>query len=222
MTRIVEAYVGEYASGKSENAVNRAIEVKRNFRDSVTLVDLDTVEPFYTLRSLKRKFKEEFDIDVVTWETSETIGLGEAGSVIKPEMRWVLRREGNLILDIGYGVHGAKILNLLEEVDKCPEFKIYAVINSCRPITGTVGDIVEYVHSLGKVDGLINNTNLGDDTTVEVINSGLDIVGQASKQLNIPIIYTTVDERLIGYFSDKDKYGNPVKKITRFMPNSMW
>ena len=222
MGRIVEAYVGEYASGKSENAVNRAIEIKKNAQDQVTLVDLDTVEPFYTLRPLKRKFKDEFDIDVVTWETSETIGLGEAGSVIKPEMRWVLRREGNLILDIGYGVHGAKILNLLEEVDKCPEFRIYAVINSCRPITGTVQDIVEYVRSLGKVDGIVNNTNLGDDTTVEVINDGLDMVGQAAKELNIHIVYTAVDEKLINYFGDKDKNSNPIKKITRFMPNSMW
>lgn len=222
MSRIVEAYVGEYASGKSENAVNRAIEIKRNFQGKVTLVDLDTVEPFYTLRPLKNKIKEKYDIDVITWETSETIGLGEAGSVIKPEMRWVLRREGNLVLDIGYGVHGAKILNLLEEVDECPEFKIFAVINSCRPITGTVEDIVEYVQSLGRIDGLVNNTNLGDETTVEVINKGLELVGQAAQKLNLPIIYTAVDEKLIKFFGEKDNNLNPIKKITRFMPSSMW
>ena len=29
MDRIVEAYIGEYASGKSENAVNRAVALKK-------------------------------------------------------------------------------------------------------------------------------------------------------------------------------------------------
>ncbi|SHK28046.1 hypothetical protein SAMN02745227_01962 [Anaerobranca californiensis DSM 14826] len=221
MFRFVEAYVGEYASGKSENAINRAIEIKRITNEKVTLVDLDTVEPFYTLRSLKKKLKEQYDIDVVTWETSETMGLGEAGSIIKPEMRWVLRREGNIVLDIGYGVHGAKILNLIEGANESEELKIFAVINTCRPITGTVQDIVEYVQSLGRIDGIVNNTNLGDDTTKEVIIEGEKIIEETSKILGIPIIYNAVNGEIINTLGSDDlKY--PVKEIKRFMPDSMW
>ncbi len=220
--RFVEAYVGEYASGKSENAVNRAIELKKKNDDKVTLVDLDTVEPFYTLRPLKNKFKEKYDIEVVTWETSETVGLGEAGSVIKPEMRWVLRREGNLVLDIGYGVHGAKILNLIEGAHQSEELKIYVVINACRPVTGSKEDIVEYIKSLGRIDGIVNNTNLGDDTTVEVVNEGTLLVNEAAKVLGLKIIYTAVREDLIEAFQGYDVCGNPIKAIQRFMPDSMW
>ena len=55
--RIIEAYIGEYASGKSEMAINRALELKNQGRQ-VTLVDLDTVEPFYTLRILKKDLEE--------------------------------------------------------------------------------------------------------------------------------------------------------------------
>ncbi|MEN6347924.1 MAG: hypothetical protein ABFD08_00795, partial [Syntrophomonas sp.] len=50
--RVVEAFIGEYASGKSEIAINRALELKEA-GSKVTLADLDTVEPFYTLRPLK-------------------------------------------------------------------------------------------------------------------------------------------------------------------------
>lgn len=221
MTRIVEAFVGEYASGKSENAVNRAIEIKNNSEGKVTLVDLDTVEPFYTLRPLKIKFKEQYDIDVVTWETSETIGLGEAGCLIKPEMRWVLMREGNLVLDIGYGVHGAKILNLIEGANESHELKIYAVVNACRGITGTVEDIVEYVQSLGRIDGIVNNTNLGDDTTIEVIKEGESKVLEAGEQLGIPVIYTAVDTKLFNSISKED-FKTDLKEISRFMPDAMW
>ena len=56
--RVVEAYVGEYASGKSELAINRALELKNQGR-MVTLVDLDTVEPFYTLRPVKKMLEEK-------------------------------------------------------------------------------------------------------------------------------------------------------------------
>ena len=54
--RIVEAYVGEYASGKSENAVNRALALHRQGRQ-VTLVDLDMVEPCFCLRPLKKSLR---------------------------------------------------------------------------------------------------------------------------------------------------------------------
>ena len=70
---IIEAYVGEYASGKSENAVNRAVALHRQGRQ-VTLVDLDTVEPCYTLRPIKKEL-EELGLTVVAWETRDTVGF---------------------------------------------------------------------------------------------------------------------------------------------------
>ncbi len=42
---IGEAYVGEYASGKSEVAINRARQLAQR-QEKVTLVDLDLMEPF--------------------------------------------------------------------------------------------------------------------------------------------------------------------------------
>lgn len=108
MDRIVEAYIGEYASGKSENAVNRAVALKKAGHD-VTLVDLDLVEPVYTLRPLKAMLTD-MGINVIAWTTEETLGLGEAGSVLHPAMRWALRNKGDVILDIGYGARGSSIL----------------------------------------------------------------------------------------------------------------
>src|SRR5690554_1354287 len=111
--RIVEGYVGEYASGKSEVAVNRAIELLNSGHPRVTLVDLDIVEPCYTLRPIKDKLSK-LGLSVLAWDTRDTIGLGETGNILRAENKWALRREGDIILDIGYGVEGAKTLNLLE------------------------------------------------------------------------------------------------------------
>lgn len=218
--RIVEAFVGEYASGKSENAINRSLELLKEQRQ-VTIVDLDTVEPFYTLRPLKKEL-EQMGLRVIAWAPEETMGLGEAGSLINQEMIWALRSPGDIILDVGYGVHGAKIFNLIEGAYADPDLRIFVVVNIARPITGSKEDIVEYVSSLGQVHGIINNTHLGDETTPDLIEKGALVVTEAANELGVPVIYSAVVEDLADEFGDRDEMGNPVKIIKRFMPAAFW
>jgi len=220
LQRIVEAYIGEYNSGKSEVAINRALDLL-NEGHKVTLVDLDIVEPFYTLRPLKKEL-ENRGLTILAWETKETMGLGEAGNIIKPEMKWALRREGDVILDIGYGVEGAKTLNLVEEKEKNPELRIYAVLNIGRPMTSEEEDIIEYVKSLGPVHGLINNSHLGNETYVEFIQEGAGIISSAAEKLGLPIIATTIDYRLAEKMGPHDCLGNSVRLLYRYMDRSFW
>lgn len=217
---IIEGYIGEFASGKSENAVNRALALARQGRQ-VTLADLDVVLPFYTLRPIKKKL-EEMGISVLAWETEETFGLGEAGSVLHPKMRWVLKQPGDVILDIGYGVEGAKIFNLLEGYGEDSPLKIIAVINVSRPMTASVEDIIEYVQSLGKVHGLLNNTHLGEDTTVEIIQEGAKVVTEAAEKMGLPVIATSAEEKFRPELGEQDIMGNPVRYLQRFMHHTFW
>lgn len=217
---IIEAYVGEYASGKSENAVNRAVELCRRGLP-VTLVDLDTVEPCYTLRPIKHELTA-LGIDVVAWETRDTLGLGEAGSVIQPAMRWVLKRKGNIIMDVGYGVHGAEIFNLIEGADENPLLKIIAVINMSRPFTMDVESIIEYVETLGRVDALLNNTHLAEETTAKIVELGAKGVTAAAKRMGLPVIATAAVSYLAAEMGQTDCVGNPVWKLERFMPRTFW
>lgn len=218
--RILEAYVGEYASGKSENAVNRAVALHKQGLE-VTLVDLDTVEPCYTLRPLKKEL-EALGIKVIAWETSETVGLGEAGCTIKGEMRWVLRRTGNIIMDVGYGVHGAAIFNLIEGAWENPWLKIYAVLNVSRPMTSKVEWIVDYIRSLGRVDGIINNTHMAEETTIDIVNYGTDVISEAARILDIPFVATSAVEEVAIQLGERDCRGNPVRPLYRYMPKAMW
>ncbi len=220
MEPIIEAYVGEYASGKSENAVNRAIDLcRRGF--PVTLVDLDTVEPVYTIRPIKREL-EAMGLTVVAWETRDTVGLGEAGSVIKGSMRWVLRRPGNIIMDVGYGVHGARIFNLIEGAFESPYLKIIAVINMSRPFTSTVENILEYVATLGRVDALLNNTHMAEETTVEIVQKGAVGIAEAAKILGLPVVATSAVREIAEKIGPVDAVGNPVWPLERIMPRTFW
>lgn len=218
--RIVEAYIGEYASGKSENAINRSLELL-NEGHNVTLVDLDTVEPFYTLRPLKKKL-QGMGLNVIAWSPEATMGLGEAGSLINQEMIWALHNEGDIILDVGYGVHGAKIFNLIEGAGDDPDLKVFAVVNIARPMTASVDDIVEYVQGLGAIHGLINSTHLCNETTFDIVQEGAQMVTEAARILKVPVIYTAVAKEFADLFGEHDEVGNPIKIISRFMPDAFW
>lgn len=218
--RIVEAYTGEYASGKSEVAVNRALDLAKEGR-RVTLVDLDIVEPCYTLRPLKKELSAR-GLTVLAWETGETAGLGEAGSVLRPENRWALKRPGDVILDVGYGVEGVKTLNLLEGVREEPALQVLLVVNITRPLTATVEDIVAAVREMGRVDGLVNNTHLGDETTVEVVQEGARVVTGAARRAGLPVVATTAVRELAFQIGERDCCGNPVRPIIRYMKGAFW
>ncbi len=222
--RTVEAYVGEYASGKSENAVNRALTLANQGRE-VTLVDLDLVEPFYTLRPLKNVLERK-GINVVAWETKDTFGLGEAGYVLKPEMRWVLRRKGDIIFDVGYGVHGFRVFNLVEGAFDDKELKVFAVVNISRPLTSSVDDIITYLSNFGRVDGLINNSHLGEETDIELLEKGVRIMREVSRLTKIPVIASSIEKgfasNIVSMVGNDFFMGIPVRYIERYMPQALW
>ena len=223
MKRIVEAYVGEYASGKSECAINRALNLLEfdEAAKPINIIDFDTVEPVYTLRPIRRELIG-LGLEVVAWETSETMGLGEAGSLINAEMVWALKRPGSIILDIGYGVHGAKSLNLVEGAWRDPDLQILAVLNLGRPMTGSYQDMLEYVQQLGPIHGLINNSHLGDDTDLAFIQEGAETVAKVGEALQIPVVATVADERFRSELGSVDKLGHPIRYLKRFMPRAFW
>ncbi len=218
--RLVEAYVGEYASGKSEVAVNRALDLAAIGRE-ITLVDLDIVEPCYTLRPIKNELRQK-GVTVLAWETKDTIGLGEAGNVLRAENRWALRRTGDIVLDIGYGVEGAKTLNLLEGASSEPDLRIYVVINIARPMTGSIAEIVDYTRELGKVHGIINNSHLGHETDLDIVQQGVQMVDEAARQLQLPVVATTAVMEIASLIGPVDMAGHPVRKLARYMPRTFW
>ncbi len=218
-SRNIEAYVGEYASGKSEMAVNRALELKNQGR-LVTLVDLDTVEPFYTLRILKKDL-EQMGLNIISFAREQSFGLGETGAMLNPRARWALMNEGDIILDIGYGVQGAKTLNLVEGAYESPDLKILAVINATRPMTDSVEKIKEYLNDLGRVDAIVLNTHLGNETTPDIIKKGNNIIQEAAREALIPIAYMAIDENLRDVMSADEK-NIPAKYIKRYMPGAIW
>jgi len=224
-TRIVEVYAGAYASGKSETAINRARQFAINNK-KITLVDLDTVEPAYTLRPLEKELTKE-GINVIT--QPDYFGLGEAGSYITPAQQNALSVEGDAVIDVGYGASGLDILDILAGIENEKDLRIYIVINTSKFETFSVENIVEYVtfsEGLEKrpwkhFSGIISNTHLGDETTKEDVIRGYEMVKKASEILKIPVRAIGVDEKLTKDF-DSTYDGVEVWLYKRSMPKALW
>ena len=225
-SRRIEIFTGAYTSGKSEISINRAFMLK-NEPLPVTLVDLDTVEPAYTLRPLKKEL-ESLGVKVVTRE--EYTGLGETGNIITGEQKNCLLNKGNIVIDVGYGVGGLDILDVITDIEEEKDLEIYIVINTSKYETSTVENIVEYVRwSLGsggqswkKFSGIISNTHFGDETTKEDVIRGYEITKKAAEELDLPIRALTVKDSLYPVFEDLIQQGITVWPLKRFMPKALW
>lgn len=225
MTRTVEVYAGAYASGKSETAINRARQFAKLYKN-ITLVDLDTVEPAYTLRPIAGELEKE-GINVIT--QLEYFGLGEAGSYITPAQQNCLNVKGDMVIDVGYGASGLDMLDILAGIDEEKDLRIYLVVNTAKYETCNVENLTEYVtFSEGlekrpwkKFDGLISNTHFGDESTKEDVIRGYEIVKEVSKNTGIPIRAIGVDKKLSTDFG-LTYDGIDVWVYDRIMPTAMW
>ena len=221
--RSVEVYTGAYAGGKSETAINRARQFAK-LNKQITLVDLDTVEPAYTLRPIADDLRKT-GINVIT--RSDNFGLGEAASYVTPAQVNCLSAEGDIIIDVGYGAGGLDILNILTGIREEKNLKIYLVVNTAKFETSTVENIIEYVDFARGTScqynftGAISNTHLGDETTKEDIIKGYNKLKEACSRINLPVRAIGVDEKLAKEF-DLTYDNTEIWLYKRLMPRAFW
>ena len=216
MQRIAEAYIGEYAAGKSELAVNRAVELAKAGR-RVTLVDLDLVEPAYTLRALEPVLAP-LGVALLAQTTAATAGLGEAGMTLLPAARFALTRPGDVIFDLGYGVQGQALLHLLE--GDTDELRRLLVVNPARPMTATAEQIIATLP--GRIDGLIANGHRGADTGWDDILRGLAVAREVAARCDLPIDACALEQQRSTEPLPPELNGVPLRFLKRYMPNSFW
>ncbi len=200
---------GHYGSGKTNIAVNLALFMKQSF-PAVKIADLDIVNPYYrTIDS--RKELESQGIRVIR---SDYAG-GNLDFPALPQEMYALTDDRSVpaVLDIGGDDRGALVLGrlapaILEEND----YEMLAVINRFRPLTPDAASTVEVLKEIemaGKIPftGLVNNSNLGRETTEETVLSSLEYAEEVADRTGLPVVLSTVRADLFGPL--KEKIPNP-------------
>lgn len=182
---------GHYGSGKSEVATNLAIQTGVD-----VIVDLDIVNPYFRSRELQDVF-DKHNIKLVS-STLES-ALGSDLPYISPNVfNPFINKDTKAIFDLGGDGVGARMLRQFSDYIN-EEIDLLLCINIYREETNTANGIIRMIRSIEssggiKVTGLINNTNLLRDTTIEDLKKGEEIIKEVSKTLNLDIVYTCIGE----------------------------
>ena len=198
---------GHYGSGKTNIAVNMAFELKKQF-DNVAVADIDIVNPYFRTKDSQQEL-EENGIKLIC---SEYANSNVDIPALPQEMYSVVdNRDMMSVVDIGGDDRGAYALGrysaaIVEENN----YEMLFVINKYRPLTPDAQSTVEIMKEIeqaGKIPftGIVNNSNLGNETTADDVLSSVEYANEISKLAGIPIVMTTVKEDLKAELDGKIK-----------------
>lgn len=195
----VTVFMGNYGSGKTFVAVNYARALARA-KKTVSIYDLDIVNPYFrTVDALDLLKKDGVELVVSPFaETNVDIPAMNAKSY---KMLDDLSRFA--VVDLGGDDRGALALGRFRDgLKKEDNYDALFVVNNCRPETRSIEGaltIKSEIEATGKLPftGIVNNANLGNETTVDTILNGLDFVNELSRVTNLPVKFTAVRSDLI-------------------------
>ncbi len=206
---------GNYGSGKTETAVNLAAACRETGK-SVAIADLDLVNPYFRTREARIPL-EAMGIRVVLPDRQY---LFADLPILAPAVADILRQPADVtILDAGGDDAGVTVLASLEAVLKNRPVRMLQVINAFRPFTGDVTGclkIRQEIETTGKIKitGLVSNANLLDDTSVEHIYQGYDLIRQVSADTGLPVEFITATPEIRSQL-DLNRITCPVLTIDR-------
>lgn len=192
----IEIYTGHFGSGKTEVVLNRALAYAGQ-GETVHLVDLDIVKPYFRSREV-RHFLKESGINLITpGGELENADL----PVISPKVLGTLTSaHGKILFDVGGDPMGATALGAFAHLIGRQGYEMFFVINPYRPFTKDIPMVTKMLRDIEiasrlKVCGIISNPNLGRGTLLEDLRLGLPVVKEMAEVLGLPISLTTITER---------------------------
>ena len=213
----ITIFSGHYGSGKTNVAVNYALWLK-NTCDNVSIADLDIVNPYFRTKD-SMQILEERGVNLIS---SEFANSNVDVPALPPETYGVLQNKDiHAVIDVGGDDRGALALGrysdaILEDGD----YELLFVINKYRPMTRNADMTMEIMAEIEnachmKFTGIVNNSNIGDETTAEDVLDSVAYANEVSKRAGIPIKMTAVKSDLHEILSDKIENLMPIELYVR-------
>lgn len=207
--------VGNYGSGKTELALNLALDGAR--KGSTTLVDLDIVNPYFRSGEKAEMLREAGVRVLMPTFALSTVDIPALPAEIQSVFELPSDR---VIFDVGGDDTGAAALGRYAPsfVRERGNTHVALVVNCMRVLTQTPEDVAELAQRIQargrlQIDSIINNANLAQETTAEMLRAGDALVRQAAALCGIQQIATSGTAELLAQCPELP---NPLP-MTRYM-----
>ncbi|MEZ4358260.1 MAG: ATP-binding protein [Eubacteriales bacterium] len=216
----ITIFVGNYGSGKTEIALNAAFKLKDQGKD-VILADIDIVNPYFRSSEHKELLNEKGIRVIMPPGANSNVDLPS----LPVDIYAVFDSGSYVVMDCGGDPAGATALGALKhKIDAVKsDVKLYFVLNARRPLQGSIDETLEMLNSIEyvshlKVDGIINNTNLADETSVEDLIYGQEVAIGLSEKTGIPISYISGESTVLEEFKRRfPEYTDKLMPINIYM-----
>ena len=194
----VTLLAGHYGSGKTNIAVNLA-EMLAAQEKNVAIADLDIVNPYYRTLDSKERLAHAGIRMIVSRFANSNVDIPAM-----PQDMYAVVDDLSLhcIVDVGGDDRGALALGrLAPKLREEADYDMFLVVNRFRPLTPNAQSVLEVVQEIElaaglKFTGIINNSNLGAETTEETVLSSIEFGQQCSQLAGLPLVATGVEESL--------------------------
>lgn len=196
---------GHYGSGKTNVAVNLAFYLKEQY-NNVVVADLDIVNPYFRTKDSMEDFKAR-GIELICSEYANT--NVDIPALPANMYRLTADKDITAVIDVGGDDRGAYALGrLVPEIKAEDNYNMLMVINCYRPLTPDAESTIEVMREIEsacglKFTGLVNNSNIGDETTAEDIIKSIGYANEVSSVSGLPIVMTSVKADLYDELHDK-------------------
>lgn len=187
---------GHYGSGKTNIAVNLAEAVAADGK-RVCIVDLDIVNPYFRSADNVKELSTLGVRTIIPEFANTNVDIPS----LPKEYYSIFITDEYSIVDVGGDADGAVALSADYDKYQKSGYIMYYVFNCYRPMTATPESALELLRQIENTShltfsGIINNSNLGTETTAALVEASFGKADRLSEISGLPVVATTALDTL--------------------------
>ena len=188
-------FAGHYGSGKTNIAVNYALKLAGEGK-RVCIADLDIVNPYFRTADSEKELNNA-GVHLIRPQFANT--NVDLPALPAEAYRLIMDKQSYGVMDIGGDDRGAYALGrYAPAISEENNYRMVYVVNFFRPLTASVRDAMEVMREIEaacslRFTDIINNSNLGNETTAETVLQTLSLAEELSLESGLPIFAHTAE-----------------------------
>ena len=191
-------FAGHYGSGKTNIAVNYAMLLAKEGK-KVCIADLDIVNPYFRTKDSERELEENGITLICSQYANTNVDLP---AIPAESYRLVQDKTCFGVIDIGGDDRGAYALGRFADAIKAEgDYNMAFVLNRYRPLTSSVSDAIEIMREIEAASGIqfdciVNNSNIGSETTADIVLDSIAFAQELSDKTGLPIWFHCAEKSI--------------------------